>query len=214
MTCYLSMAIDCCPKAKSVPDALARMVERRSVLASTQGGGVAACRDSHHARGECVFHLRLGEVFAQINKTAEELWAGQPGTGAVWDWGGGRHYVQPVQYFEGVVKRLPPGTRVAVLLGKVDSLTTSNATTFPFKTPAAAVAASHAYLHLLQHWLTQQELGVRIHDPADPAHTPLHHRADCDFMYMSTAPCFIPSGGGFGRLAAGIVEGRGHTVIK
>ena len=161
-----------------------------------------------------MFHLRLGEVFAQINKTADELWAGQPDTGAAWDWGSGRHYVQPVRYFEEVVKRLPPGTRAAVLLGKVDTLATSGTTTFSFKTPAAAVAASHAYLRLLRQWLMQQGLGVRIHDPVFPAHTPLYHRADCDFMYMSSAPCFIPSGGGFGALAASIAEGQGHTVIK
>ena len=44
------------------------------------------CRDIQHGPDECVVYVRLGEVFSQINLTAQELWRGQPGTGAPWDW--------------------------------------------------------------------------------------------------------------------------------
>ena len=45
-----------------------------------------------------------------------------------------------------------------------------------------------------------------------PGHT--HHATDCDIVYMSTAACFVPSGGGFGALAASMVDKGGGHVFK
>ena len=189
---------------------------------SADGARRRWCRESRHGRGECVFHLRLGEVFSQINLTAQELWRGQPVTGAPWDfdWGrnggkGARYYVKPTRYFEEVAKQLPSGTDRIVLLGKVDSLT-SGTREFTHGTAAHAVLQSQIYLGLLKTWLREEHgFRVRVHggNPA-PSKEHEYESADCDFVYMATAPCFAPSGGGFGALAANLAEQEGGTVIK
>ena len=172
------------------------------------------CRDVHHGPDECVVHLRLGEVFSQINLTAQELWRGQPGTGAPWDWDWGRKgketrtYVKPIRYFEEVATQLPKGIRTIILLGKADSLTAAKRT-FPHGDSNHAIKQSQVYLDLLRTFLLQKGFAVRMHR-GTPGHT--HHATDCDFVYMSTAACFVPSGGGFSALAASIVDkGGGHV---
>lgn len=184
------------------PHALALAVDHQLQAARASGECGSPLEPDPSA---CVLHIRMGDVFGMTQRTAAELWEGDASGEAfraVW----AERYIQPRIFFERHMRRLPNGTRRVILVANTRSLC-ENAKACR---ELGGRAKSASYVRLLHTWLAGRGLSVERH-----ASTLSGHRAvDCDFLFMSTARCFMRSGGSFGRSIAQVVRRRGGIVLS
>ena len=103
----------------------------------------------------------------------------------------GCYYVRPLSFYETVT--VPPALRSAVLVGD------------PFYRAVAAYGSNRslAYRSAVRDALRRRGLAVRVRPPSHP---------DADLAFLCGARHLLPGKGGFARIVAACVRGRGGKV--
>ena len=154
-----------------------------------------------------IIHLRLGDVIDNHDRSVDSFLSGDYQVNdEMWDSMNGRKwrgtnctaqtctsegYVKPLTYFETLLSKVPVCVRRVILVSGSHTQT---------KNPQK----SAEYLRRLREFLEQYgfEVEVRWNKPPDD-----------DFVFMSNAKYFVPSGGGFSELVARVVKEFGGLVL-
>ena len=179
-----------------------------------------AKRECHHhyhedLNGSCVIHLRLGDVLdssgharAQISTdAAEKMWL----HGTEWIRNIGVYH-RPKAFFQALLPTLRRETNTSgriVLMGNVragDEWRAANGSEWALH---GGHTQSYHYVKLVAAFL--HDAGFHISQQLSDSDT--CDSADCDLIRMASAPCFVPSGGGYTTLVSSVVAARGGHVI-
>lgn len=163
--------------------------------------------DAPRSTDTLTVHLRLGDVIDNHERSVDDFMNGNYQVNEeLWDSMNGRRwrgssctaqrcetegYVKPLDYFKTLLLKVPSTVRRVILISG-SHVETKN----PQK--------STEYLQRLQRFFEQNgfEVEVRWNNPPDE-----------DFVLMSNANYFVPTGGGFSELIVRVVQKFGGTVI-
>ena len=184
-----------------------RMSALASVLESRMHAGFS-CGEPPPVASSCVFHIRMGDVFRDCdgrsldctNRSAADLWSGDP-HGKAWSTTAGEEMIQNRAHFEHALNRLPKWASTIVI-------TAASTAAGPW------LGKEREYIELLSALVRSRGLRVRRRVQATaPSDGFNHTKVDCDFLFMSAAACYLPSGGGFSNLVANFVQHRGGFIL-
>lgn len=133
-----------------------------------------------------VVHLRLGDVLENSPFTVKEHLSR-------YILENGNSYIRPLSYYERVLKKLPPKISEVLLITG-------------FHLPEKSFQKSLKFLKKINDFFTSK--GFKTSPPR------IDNPADQDFLLMSNATHFIPSGGGFSWFVANMVKLKGGTVYE
>jgi len=206
-----SIAAKYCTAAKRPPGWTARIEEKYDHFSMDLFAPLVPAHDLDD--NHVLVHVRIGEVIEDTDVTVDEYLAGEDfvvqdatdavigitGTGKGMNGKGDgvpRGYVRPLHYYDHVASMLPPHIRRVTLVAGV---------LFPQPLPK-----SKDYVRRVTEHFTSLGYDVDHRVTLEPD----WRVADDDFAFLASARHFVPSGGGYSRLAKLMVERRGGQVYE
>tara|TARA_Y100001980_G_C14513970_1_gene289335 strand:- start:295 stop:1065 length:771 start_codon:yes stop_codon:yes gene_type:complete len=141
----------------------------------------------HLVKDHAIIHLRIGDVVDQSGYSVESLLEAPKPWKSKWK----KNYVKPLAYYRALVEPIKSlGFSKVLLVGGFHK--------------KGDHTKSHEYVSKVEEFLTQNGFECTKIIDNDP---------DDDFILMSSAKLFIPSGGGYSDLVKDIVTARGGLIL-
>ncbi len=133
-----------------------------------------------------VIHLRIGDVIDDMPQTAAEFLSHEV------KYSNGHNYVKPLSYYQKIIDKIKPLSLSSIsLIGGFHKTTSGSRKSLEY------VAGVRNFF---------EKNGFKVTER-------INFNPDDDFIFMSNALYFTPSGGGFSRIIKTMVEKQNHTII-
>lgn len=139
------------------------------------------------SKDELVMHLRIGDVIDEMPESVDKFLS------ETVYYPNGNNYVKPLSYYIKITDLIAnlPIKKITLVGG--------------FHRQSASREKSYEYVHRVKNFLEEKGYQVSLRIGND---------ADTDFVYMTNARFFVPSGGGFSLLIKKLTLKKGGQVIE